>query len=183
MQYSTPGNAIQQPQSGRRRRRGDARKCRRRRQVSATSTQAINGSQLFGTASSVAANFGGGSTVNANGTVSAPSYNIQGANFNNVGGALNAVNNTEPFSNSLTNLQGQISQTNKLASAGTASALAASGLRYDDRPGKISTAIGASDYSDQAGSAGGFGWTSEEQSGAPISASRFRRPYTAPTPA
>jgi autotransporter adhesin len=129
--------------------------------VTATSTQAINGSQLYGTANSIAANFGGGSKVNANGTVSAPSYAIGGSTFNNVGGALNAVNNSlNAFNNSLSNLQGQISQNVKLANAGTAVALAASGLRYDDRPGKISTAIGASGYSGQGGIAGGFGWTS-----------------------
>ena len=104
----------------------------------------------------MAANFGGGSTVNANGTVSAPSYNIQGANYNNVGGALNAVNN------SLSNLQSQVSQSNRLASAGTALALAASGLRYDDRPGKISTAIGAAGFHGQGGVAGGLGWTSDD---------------------
>ena len=56
--------------------------------VNAASVDAINGSQLYGTASSMAAALGGGSTVNANGTISAPSYNIGGTLFNNVGGAL-----------------------------------------------------------------------------------------------
>ncbi|WP_322013510.1 ESPR-type extended signal peptide-containing protein [Paraburkholderia sp. J12] len=65
--------------------------------VSAASVDAINGSQLYGTASSTASALGGGSTVNADGTIGAPSYNIGGTLFNNVGGAL-------------TNLDGRVTQ-------------------------------------------------------------------------
>ncbi|ENN86542.1 Outer membrane protein [Rhizobium freirei PRF 81] len=59
--------------------------------VSATSTDAINGSQLYGSSKSVAAALGGGSTVNSDGTVSAPTYVIGGNNYSNVGDAFGAV--------------------------------------------------------------------------------------------
>lgn len=61
-------------------------------EVSATSTQAINGSQLHGTAQSIATNLGGGSVVNADGTVSAPAYVTSTGTYNNVGAALVAGN-------------------------------------------------------------------------------------------
>src|SRR5438309_366188 len=44
--------------------------------VNASSTDAVNGSQLYANSASVAAGLGGGSTVNADGTVSAPSYGV-----------------------------------------------------------------------------------------------------------
>ncbi|MGP4789877.1 beta strand repeat-containing protein, partial [Psychrobacter sp. 1Y11] len=63
--------------------------------ISDTSTDAINGSQLFDTAESVANNLGGGTTVNTDGTLSAPSYELDDGNntgtdvtVNNVGAAL-----------------------------------------------------------------------------------------------
>ncbi|UUM27684.1 ESPR-type extended signal peptide-containing protein [Acinetobacter colistiniresistens] len=56
--------------------------------VTATSTEAINGSQLAGTAKSVSDALGGGSVVNPDGTVSAPSYSVNGNNLSNVGDAI-----------------------------------------------------------------------------------------------
>ena len=64
--------------------------------VDSTSNQAINGSQLYGTAQSIANNFGGDSVVNTDGTISSPSYLLDdGTNtgtkapaFTNVGAAL-----------------------------------------------------------------------------------------------
>ncbi|VWB13129.1 putative hemagglutinin-related autotransporter protein [Burkholderia lata] len=44
--------------------------------VSAASTEAVNGSQLHGVADSVASAIGGGSTVNADGSLSAPSFTV-----------------------------------------------------------------------------------------------------------
>ncbi|WP_343621533.1 ESPR-type extended signal peptide-containing protein [Acinetobacter proteolyticus] len=60
-------------------------------EVSATSDEAINGSQLAGTAKSVSDALGGGSTVNPDGTVSAPSYTVNGVDSNNVGDAIEAL--------------------------------------------------------------------------------------------
>src|SRR5690606_29129164 len=59
--------------------------------VNPTSTDVINGSQLAGTAQSVSNALGGGSVVNPDGTVTAPSYNVNGAASNNVGDAINAL--------------------------------------------------------------------------------------------
>ncbi|USA52093.1 YadA-like family protein [Acinetobacter sp. C32I] len=59
--------------------------------VNPTSTDVINGSQLAGTAQSVSNALGGGSVVNPDGTVTAPSYNVNGVASNNVGDAINAL--------------------------------------------------------------------------------------------
>ncbi|KWO49712.1 hypothetical protein WT97_02980, partial [Burkholderia sp. MSMB1459WGS] len=63
--------------------------------VNATSKDAINGSQLYGTAQSVADSLGGGSTVGADGSVTNPTYSLadpadasQKADYHNVGDAL-----------------------------------------------------------------------------------------------
>jgi trimeric autotransporter adhesin len=57
-------------------------------EVTSTSFDAVNGSQLFGLASSTATALGGNSTVNADGTVST-SYKFEdNSTFNNVGDAL-----------------------------------------------------------------------------------------------
>ncbi len=60
-------------------------------QITSNSKDAINGSQLYGTASSVATALGGGSTVDTNGKLSKPSYNVDGGTYNDVGSAINAV--------------------------------------------------------------------------------------------
>ncbi|MDR6378373.1 YadA-like family protein [Paraburkholderia caledonica] len=61
-------------------------------QVSSSSTQAINGSQLYGAMSSTAAALGGSSSVTANGAISKPAYSLDGQTFTDVGAALTAVN-------------------------------------------------------------------------------------------
>nr|WP_249183321.1 YadA-like family protein [Burkholderia cenocepacia] len=75
--------------------------------VTATSTDAINGAQLHGTAQSVADSLGGGSTVGADGKVTNPTYSLadpadasKSVAYNNVGDALSnldgrTVTNTE----------------------------------------------------------------------------------------
>ncbi|MEB6668716.1 hypothetical protein MXM33_17020 [Acinetobacter vivianii] len=59
--------------------------------VNPDSTDAINGSQLAGTAQSVSDALGGGSTVNPDGTVTAPNYTVNGDSVNNVGDAITAL--------------------------------------------------------------------------------------------
>jgi trimeric autotransporter adhesin len=59
--------------------------------VTAASTDAINGGQLFGLSTSTAAALGGGSVVNPDGSVSAPSYSVDGNTYNSVGGAVAAL--------------------------------------------------------------------------------------------
>nr|WP_085034458.1 YadA-like family protein [Ensifer aridi] len=62
--------------------------------VSSTSTEAINGSQLYGTSLSIANILGGGAIVNPDGTVSSPTYTIAGSTYTTVGGALTAIDNS-----------------------------------------------------------------------------------------
>ncbi|WP_416360730.1 YadA-like family protein [Burkholderia orbicola] len=59
--------------------------------VSATSTEAVNGSQLYGTSQSVASALGGGSTVDAAGKVTAPNYHVGDKTYGNVGDAIVAA--------------------------------------------------------------------------------------------
>ncbi|WP_431306804.1 ESPR-type extended signal peptide-containing protein [Acinetobacter dispersus] len=56
--------------------------------VNPDSKDAINGSQLAKNAQSVSDALGGGSTVNPDGTVTAPNYNVNGNTLNNVGDAI-----------------------------------------------------------------------------------------------
>ncbi|KJC56337.1 hypothetical protein UP10_35645 [Bradyrhizobium sp. LTSPM299] len=58
--------------------------------VNARSVDALNGSQLFASVSSVANALGGGSTVNPDGTVSRPAYVVGGKTYGSVGDALTA---------------------------------------------------------------------------------------------
>ncbi|ACC73453.1 ESPR-type extended signal peptide-containing protein [Paraburkholderia phymatum] len=55
------------------------------------STDAVNGGQLFNTASTVAGALGSGAIVGADGKIKAPAYAIGGSTYNSVGGALAAV--------------------------------------------------------------------------------------------
>lgn len=72
--------------------------------VSAASTDAINGSQLYKTASSTAAALGGSAGVDANGAVTAPTYNVGDIQAHDVGTALSNLDgrttqNTTDISN------------------------------------------------------------------------------------
>ncbi|EOM6478997.1 YadA-like family protein [Escherichia coli] len=61
--------------------------------VSATSSDAINGSQLYSTNKYIADALGGDAEVNADGTITAPTYTIANTDYNNVGEALDALDN------------------------------------------------------------------------------------------
>ncbi|WP_322058553.1 YadA family autotransporter adhesin, partial [Paraburkholderia sp. J63] len=77
--------------------------------VSASSTDAVNGAQLYNVASSTASSLGGGSTVQADGSISAPSYAIGGNTYNNVGGALtNLDGRVTNIENTVTNIAGAV---------------------------------------------------------------------------
>ncbi|MEW9308231.1 hypothetical protein [Labrys neptuniae] len=96
--------------------------------LSTTSTDAVNGSQLYAT-----------------------NQNVQ-----------NLANQINNFGGSIANLQSQVSNNLKEARQGISQAMAASALRYDDRPGKVSAAAGMAVYHRQVGLAAGLGWTSED---------------------
>ena len=61
--------------------------------ISTSSTDAINGSQLYAISKSVADRLGGGATVNAQGVVTAPNYRLKNGIYGNVGDALADLNN------------------------------------------------------------------------------------------
>ena len=60
--------------------------------MSSSSTDAINGGQLYGLSSSVASYLGGNASVDANGAFTGPSYTINGTSYTSVGDALTAIN-------------------------------------------------------------------------------------------
>ncbi|WP_372487009.1 YadA-like family protein [Stenotrophomonas sp. WHRI 8082] len=95
--------------------------------VSETSNEAINGSQLHGTAKSVADSLGGNAAVRTDGTITAPVYNIGGTDYTGVGEGFKAVDG------SLTDLDarmdGLIGGTEGL-------------VTYDDSTGIVSVATG-----------------------------------------
>ncbi len=80
-------------------------------QISATSTDAINGSQLYmamnatnNLANSTASNFGGGSVVNTDGSVTQPQYNVTNADKTQYGNTANNVGDA------ITNLNSYVNQ-------------------------------------------------------------------------
>jgi autotransporter adhesin len=94
-----------------------------RGQIATGSRDAVNGSQLYAHAASTAVALGGGSTVNADGTITAPSYSVGGTVVNSVGGAIS-------------NLDGRVTQnTSDIASlqttVGSISGTVANAVQYD----------------------------------------------------
>ncbi|WP_415751179.1 beta strand repeat-containing protein [Burkholderia cenocepacia] len=59
--------------------------------VSATSNDAINGSQLYNVSKSVADKIGGGAGVGADGSITDPTYSVGGQDYHSVGDALGAL--------------------------------------------------------------------------------------------
>ncbi|EER0125247.1 adhesin [Escherichia coli] len=59
--------------------------------ISSTSSDAVNGSQLYTTNQYIVDALGGDAEVNADGTITAPTYTIANAEYNNVGDALDAL--------------------------------------------------------------------------------------------
>ncbi len=60
--------------------------------INSTSTDAVTGAQIYSLSQSVADRLGGGASVNSDGTVSAPLYEVGTGIYNNVGSALSALN-------------------------------------------------------------------------------------------
>ncbi|MDR5751627.1 YadA-like family protein [Caballeronia sp. LZ024] len=77
--------------------------------VSQASVDAINGSQLFGTAQSIASAFGGGSMVNPDGTLKQPTFQVGGTSYHNVGEALtNLDGRTAQNTGDITNIKNEL---------------------------------------------------------------------------
>ncbi|ELB6604341.1 YadA-like family protein [Salmonella enterica] len=60
--------------------------------INSTSTDAVTGAQIYSLSQSVAERLGGGASVNSDGTVNAPLYEVGTGIYNNVGSALSALN-------------------------------------------------------------------------------------------
>ena len=91
--------------------------------VSSTSSDAVNGSQLYTQAASTAVALGGGATVTQDGSVTAPSYRVGGTVVNNVGSAI-------------TNLDGRVTQNSSdiaglQTTIGNLNGAVASAVQYD----------------------------------------------------
>ncbi|NUH54730.1 autotransporter adhesin SadA [Citrobacter portucalensis] len=62
--------------------------------INSSSTDAVTGAQIYSLSQSVADRLGGGASVNSDGTVNAPLYEVGTGTYNNVGSALSALNNS-----------------------------------------------------------------------------------------
>ena len=127
------------------------------------SRDAINKGQLDG----VLGALGGGAKIEQNGSVTAPTYNIGGHNYNDVGSAFAATDgriNEMAASNAaqFNRLDGRITDVRNDARAGIAGASALAAMRYDDRPGKISVASGFGGFKDHQAMSVGVGYTTAD---------------------
>ncbi|WP_262780572.1 YadA-like family protein [Acinetobacter guillouiae] len=116
-------------------------------EITSSSTDAINGSQLHQTNSSVAQHLGGGSTLNKDGSIGAPTYNVAGGTFHNVGDALGAIDTR------VSNLEQAFYDTNKNMDdlrndtyAGIAGAMAVGNLPQPTEAGMSMVSAGVSGY-------------------------------------
>ncbi|WP_315074677.1 YadA-like family protein [Acinetobacter guillouiae] len=116
-------------------------------EITSSSTDAINGSQLHQTNSSVAQHLGGGSTLNKDGSIGVPTYNVAGGTFHNVGDALGAIDTR------VSNLEQAFYDTNKNMDdlrndtyAGIAGAMAVGNLPQPTEAGMSMVSAGVSGY-------------------------------------
>ena len=118
--------------------------------VNATSNEAVNGAQLHAANSNVASALGGGSKVDADGNVTAPAYDVAGSTYNNVGSALQAVDNASTtrfdalnnkFDQAFYYTNDRINKVEKQANAGIAAALSLESAPFV--PGKFTYSVGA----------------------------------------
>ncbi|MGY3138366.1 autotransporter adhesin [Bradyrhizobium sp. USDA 4501] len=120
--------------------------------VNATSVDAVNGSQLFAASNSVANALGGGASANIDGTVSGPTYVVQGRTYRSVGDALengvqyDAINGVKQ--NSITLLGGSAGPVSiHNVAAGTAATDAVNVRQFNDGLASMSQSDRA--YTDQ----------------------------------
>ncbi|WP_213227283.1 YadA-like family protein [Caballeronia sp. NK8] len=79
--------------------------------VTSTSRQAVNGSQLHALSSSTASALGGGSTVNSDGSITEPTYRVNGRIVNNVGDAVSSLDTrVTQNTNEISNLSSNVAQ-------------------------------------------------------------------------
>ncbi|WP_175696269.1 YadA family autotransporter adhesin [Burkholderia ambifaria] len=113
--------------------------------VSAGSTDAVNGAQLRRAIDGTAAALGGGATANTDGSITAPAYKIGGDSFNNVGDALTNLDgrvgsNTTTLANHETRIGN--AETNITGNTNAIAGLQKDALQFDPTLGAYNAARG-----------------------------------------
>ncbi|MBX3536086.1 MAG: YadA-like family protein [Chelatococcus sp.] len=137
--------------------------------VTATSTDAINGSQLYAGISNLQVqinnltNTGGGGGSGGGGGGGDPGLSQQvSQNTADIAGLQGRMDRIATDMNTgFATLRSEMTKKEKLANAGIASAAAIGMIRYDDRPGKFSTGSAITSHRRQAAISVGAGYTSE----------------------
>lgn len=118
--------------------------------ITSTSTDAINGAQLYTSNTNIYKYLGGGANYDTN---TGPSYTVGESSYNNVGGAIDALNQADQvleskinnmsnnLSNALSTVNTRIDEVEKTANAGIAAAMALESAPYV--AGKYTYAAGA----------------------------------------
>lgn len=115
--------------------------------VNAGSKDAVNGSQLAATAQSTADALGGGATLNADGTISTPTYTIGGQQVRGVEGAVNQLDRRiDGLQGQVDGLQGQLNDTARGAYSGIAAATALTMIPGVDMGKTVSLGAGVANY-------------------------------------
>ncbi len=94
---------------------------------------AVNLSQLTGSTASIAAALGGGASVNAAGIMSAPTYDVDGRSYHDVGSALNGVS-------------GLVYDIRREARSGIAAATAMATAPFPSAPGRTSYVANVAEF-------------------------------------
>ncbi|RDS78778.1 hypothetical protein DWU98_21165 [Dyella monticola] len=115
--------------------------------VNAGSKDAVNGSQLAATAQSTADALGGGSKLNADGTISTPTYTIGGKQVSGVEGAVNQLDRRiDGLQGQVNGMQNQINNTARNAYSGIAAATALTMIPGVDVGKTVSVGAGVANY-------------------------------------
>jgi autotransporter adhesin len=115
--------------------------------VNAGSKDAVNGSQLAATAQSTADALGGGATLNADGTISTPTYTIGGQQVRGVEGAVNQLDRRiDGLQGQVDGLQRQLDNTARGAYSGIAAATALTMIPGVDVGKTLSVGAGVANY-------------------------------------
>ncbi|MCF9034618.1 YadA-like family protein, partial [Acinetobacter nectaris] len=116
--------------------------------VSSTSSDAMNGSQLYTSNSNVASYLGGGATVGSDGQVTAPSYTLSdGKTYHDVGSAVSSVDGrVSNLESAFVQTGEQINRLRNQTNAGIAGAMAVGNLPQPSEAGMSMVSAGLGGY-------------------------------------
>ncbi|WP_297321963.1 YadA-like family protein [uncultured Bartonella sp.] len=126
-------------------------------------SDAVNVSQLKDTVGLL----GGGASVNGDGSITGPTYNIGANSYHTVGDAFTATNDRIDMLScdtayQISRLDGRISDVKSEARSGIAGANAFAALRYNDSPGAASLAMAFGGFKSHRAMAIGAGYTTSD---------------------